>query len=90
VVADELPGQRLGAAMLGGRYYWLRFEDLCNDPGSALRDVSDRIGLEITPEAMALVKQPATLGRWRDADPGLIHRLESVGRDGLRRFRYVE
>ena len=79
-----------GETRLGGRYLRLRFEDLCADPADGVAAVLRFFGLSGDAEEIAAdeVRRPATLGRWRRADPALTGALEDRAGDALRRFGY--
>jgi hypothetical protein len=79
-----------GEQVLGPAYTRLRYEDLCTEPEPAIRQVLAFFDLEADPGKLARkeVKPPSSLGRWRDADPGVIARLETTAGDALVRFGY--
>lgn len=80
--------ERIGRGM-GPAYLRIRFEDLCADPVSVTRQIFRFFELPGDPRRSArLVEAPASLGRWRKADPSLIARLEEIGGDVLKRFGY--
>ncbi len=77
-----------GAAELGDRFLYLRFEDLCADPEGELRRLLDFAGLAPgadLAEIAAKVQTPASAGRWRDhADrPFTEAQVEAVRRFGF-------
>lgn len=80
----------LGRQRLGQRYRCLRFEDLCDDPLSALGGLLDWLQLPAAPvgELAALVKAPDSLGRWQQQDASVIADIEAVAGEGLRAFGY--
>jgi hypothetical protein len=75
---------------MGGRYLRVRFEDLCADPAPEVARVLGFFGLTGDAEAIAteVVRPPATLGRWREADPQLQAELTGRGAEALERFGY--
>jgi hypothetical protein len=78
-------------AHLGENYFCIRFEDLCRRPRSVTENLfrflgrSDQ-GLE---DALATVRIPATLGRWRSKPTDLLEAVSEEGRDGLRELGYL-
>jgi hypothetical protein len=80
-----------GEAHMPGRYRRTRFEDLCADPARVIGElfefwgVPDRAGL---PRAVAEVRPPATIGRWRARPAEETAELAPVGRAALARFGY--
>jgi hypothetical protein len=75
---------------LGNGYLRVRLEDLCARPVEVTRRVFRLFGLPGDPrEAARLVESPASLGRWRSADPELAARLEEIGGGALRRLGYA-
>jgi hypothetical protein len=78
---------RWGERRLGRRYVRLRFEDLCARPDAEMGALLARFGL--SPDGAAAVVKPDSIGRWREADPALIGRLDAAGGDGLRTFGYL-
>jgi cellulose synthase/poly-beta-1,6-N-acetylglucosamine synthase-like glycosyltransferase len=75
---------------LGGAYLRVRFEDLCARPVAVTRRVFRFFGLPGDPrKAARMVETPASMGRWRHADPELVARLEEIGGGVLRRFGYA-
>lgn len=79
-----------GAQVLGGRYLRIRFEDLCARPAEVTGEVLRFFGLTGDAEAIAteVVRPPATLGRWREADPQLQAELTGRAAEALERFGY--
>jgi hypothetical protein len=75
---------------MGDRYLLLRFEDLCAEPERRVAGVLRFFGLEGDAQAIAAeeVQAPASLERWRDADPELRAALTERARDALARFGY--
>ena len=75
---------------MGDRYLRVRFEDLCADPVPEVARVLAFLGLSGDAEAIAaaVVEPPATLGRWRQADPQLRAQLTERAADALERFGY--
>jgi GT2 family glycosyltransferase len=79
-----------GERVLGERYKRVRYEDLCNEPAAVAAEILRFFGLDGDAEriAAAEVRPPATLGRWRDADPSVTAELEARAAEALRRFGY--
>jgi sulfotransferase family protein len=78
-----------GEHRLGDRYLRLTFEELCTRPA----DTAQAIALFATGRSRAdvvdLVHAPASIGRWRTADPALAAAVTTVGRGALERFGYL-
>ena len=80
---------RYGAERLGDGYLRIRFEDLCASPGETSRRVLAFFGLDgDTDAALEEVVPPATLGRWRAANPALVRELEREAGDALDALGY--
>jgi hypothetical protein len=78
-------GERLGAA-----YLRVRWEDLCARPAAVTRRLFRFFELPgDARRAARLVEPPATLGRWRHADPALVARFEAIAGPALERFGYL-
>ena len=79
-----------GERELGDRYLRLRFEDLCAEPAARVAEVLRFFGLEGDAERIAAekVRAPSSLGRWREASPETVRKLEERAGDALRRFGY--
>jgi hypothetical protein len=78
-------------AELGERYLRIRFEDLCTEPEAVTARLLEFLDLEGDAEELAHeVDPPPTLGRWREADPQLVGRLEEIATPGLMRFGYLD
>ena len=79
-----------GERELGDRYLRIRFEDLCAQPAATVAEVLRFFGLDGDAERIAAeeVRVPATLGRWREADPELRAALSERAADALERFGY--
>jgi hypothetical protein len=78
-------GDRLGHA-----YLRVRLEDLCSRPVATSRAVLRFFDLRGSARlAAGVVEIPATLGRYRRADPSLVARLEALAGEALRRFGYL-
>lgn len=89
----NLAAAAFGDERLGPRYTCLRFEDLCAEPGRAVPDlldrldISDRSGLAA---AVAEVRRPVTIDRWRTRPPSEIEAVVGVGHAALERFGYLD
>lgn len=80
-----------GSRHLGDRYRLVRFEDLCADPAGTLAELLGWLGLDpaaALPAAKA-IHAPSSLGRWRDAEPGLLAELQARTGPALTRFGYA-
>ena len=79
-----------GERELGDRYLRVRFEDLCAEPAALTGQVLRFFGLEGDAERIAAeeVRAPSSLGRWREASPETVRKLEERAGDALRRFGY--
>jgi Sulfotransferase family len=85
----NLRAAQAGETELGERYRRIRFEDLCSQPEATIAGVLEFLELEGDPEELAEeVDPPPTLGRWREADPALVHELERIAAPALERFGY--
>jgi hypothetical protein len=80
-----------GEHELGSRYLRLRLEDVCADPEGTADRLADFVeGERIWADRVGeIVHTPASLGRWRNEDPGLVAEIAAVAAAGLRRFGYV-
>jgi hypothetical protein len=79
-----------GETRMPGSYMRLRFEDLCASPTRSVARTLAFVGREGEAEALAdeHVEAPASLGRWRERDPGELARLDPVGEPALAHFGY--
>jgi hypothetical protein len=86
----NLQAADFGERELGDRYLRVRFEDLCAEPAATVAEVMRFFGLDgdAGEIAAAEVKAPASLGRWREADPQLRATLSERAADALERFGY--
>jgi sulfotransferase family protein len=85
----NLEAKRYGESHLGDRYLRIAFEELCERPASVARSVLEFFELDGDPEAAAAdVVKPASLGRWRAADPTVLAELEAVGAVALAELGY--
>jgi hypothetical protein len=80
-----------GEGELGDRYLRIRFEDLCLEPVDTTARIYRFFGLEGDPEAVALreVRDPGTLGRWKDRNGRTIDELQRTAGPALERFGYA-
>jgi hypothetical protein len=79
-----------GEAKLGQRYMCARLEDLCARPKRTIRTLFDFMDAQgDTKQAIAEVKPPPSLGRWRERPEAEVARLVALGRTSLVRFGYV-
>jgi hypothetical protein len=77
-------GGRLGEQ----RYLLVRFEQLCDEPEEEIARLAAFGGVPYADRAIAQVRRPSTIGRWRDATPDLVARLERAAAPALERFGY--
>ncbi len=74
---------------LGRRYVRIRLEELCARPELAA-EVFVALGLNpaIAENAAAVLKQPASVGRWKSLSADVSARLTTIAAGALRRFGY--
>jgi len=81
-----------GERVLGDKYLRIKFEDLCSDPVSVVSRLYDFSGLTAEVEHIAReeVAPPSSLGRWRQQNPRVLRRIETVAElaPALTRFGY--
>jgi hypothetical protein len=76
---------------LGPNSICLRFEDLCTDPQKTLSTLFRFLGVSdarLLERCVKMVRQPDSLGRWRNAGLLEVWRIMQTGREGLTRFGY--
>lgn len=77
-VAANRRATELGEKLLGRRFLLLNFDELCREPLPPIRSLVEFVGVEpngIDLERIrALVKVPASLGRYKNADLRVFHR----------------
>jgi hypothetical protein len=79
-----------GEATLGERYLRIRLEDLCGRPKRTVKALFAFVGSTgQTKEAVAEVRRPQSLGRWRERPQEEVAQLEALGRNALERFGYL-
>jgi hypothetical protein len=71
---------------MGPRYWRIRFEDVCADPGRALGPLLDRLSLATPREGWPAVRTPRS--RWKDLEPELRSVLDAEMGGTLARFGY--
>lgn len=86
--ANELAAD-FGEQCLGERYLRVRLEDLCRSPAEVGTAVATFAAGPPKYDVAALVKRPSSLGRWRDADPGLLGEVTRISKTTLERFGYL-
>lgn len=87
----NLQASEYGEKQLREHYLLLRFEDLCNDPQSALDRIFAFLGNDGANRDAAMkevVPQP-TIGRWRKHDPALLSEMHEIAAPALLRFGYL-
>jgi hypothetical protein len=75
---------------LGSRYLAIRLEDLCEDPAARVEQLRQYVGASddgIT-NAIATVRSPPTIGRWRDLPVRERREIERLTALTLERFGY--
>jgi hypothetical protein len=79
-----------GESELGQRYMRVRLEDLCSRPKRTIRRMFDFVEVEgrVKP-AVAEVRPPASLERWRRRPEAEVASLVTLGRASLERFGYI-
>jgi hypothetical protein len=89
--AVNLRAADYGEQVLRERYLRVRFEDLCIEPGTTARRVFEFLELEGDAEGMAVaaVRPPSTLGRWRDENAATVLALHEIAAPALERFGYL-
>ena len=70
-----------------GRYFLLRYEDVCADPARTMAPVAASLGLSIPTGGWREPVVP-TAHRWAGLDPATLGELKSRVRDALERFGY--
>ena len=89
----NLAAARYGERHLAGRYCRVRFEEVCADPSGAVGRLVEFLGCRLTLErhraAVAEVKSPPSIGRWRTGNATEVRHLMEVGEAALREFGYV-
>lgn len=80
-----------GQQRFGDRYLRLSFEQVCAEPDEAAARLSSFVGGEPIESGRlrSIVDPPASLGRWRQAEPALLAEVEAAAVGGLRRFGYA-
>jgi hypothetical protein len=85
----NVEAKRYGEEQLGERYLRIRFEELCERPFDVTARILDFLDLAGDPRELAPeVVPPASLGRWRAADPAVVDELETVGAEALAELGY--
>jgi hypothetical protein len=79
-----------GEANFGSRYLLIRFEDICNEPGTEIRKIVELIGMATKPpeNLASLVRKPKSIGRWKDFPAKDVDKVVSIGESYLREFGY--
>jgi len=85
----NVEAKRYGEERLGSRYLRIRFEDACERPDEITSRVLGFLGLDTDSRELAPeIVPPASLGRWRSADPSVVAELEGVALDALAELGY--
>lgn len=79
-----------GQTVLGDRYLLVSYENLCSDARAQVSRICRFVGRPQAPleTAVAQVKEPQTIGRWRDYDRDTLDRICRFGKEGLAKFGY--
>ena len=82
-----------GERELGPNYLRMRYEDICNDPSSAVVELLDFIDSPASRESMQRVaaekiRPSSSIGRWREHDRSELDTLHEIAGDALRKFGY--
>lgn len=77
-----------GRLRMSGRYFLLRYEDVCADPAGSLAPVAAALGLTTPADGW---NEPIALAvhRWTSLDPALLTELRTRIGDALERFGYT-
>jgi hypothetical protein len=86
--ANELAAD-FGEQRLGERYMRVRLEDLCHSPAEVGTAVATYAASPPKGDVAPLVRRPSSLGRWREADPGLRSEVTRIEATTLERFGYL-
>jgi hypothetical protein len=80
-----------GRRHLGEAYMAVRLEDLCDQPRRVTADLFDFAGCKSKrlEAAHAVVRKPASIGRWRTYEENVIERVTERGRRYLEAFGYL-
>ena len=76
-----------GEQNMPGRYWRVRYEDVCRDPTQALAPVLD--GLALAPPRNGWPRVQPSPARWRNMDPALRDRLAEAIGGTMNRFGYT-
>lgn len=79
-----------GERVLGRRYVRLLLEDLCKRPVEVAANLLRALDLDASraPDAVAALKTPSTIDRWKTLPNETAERLTSIAGETLRRFGY--
>jgi len=82
-----------GERELGDNYLRMRYEDICNDPATAVVELLDFIDSPASRESMQQVavekiRPSSSIGRWREQDPSELETLHDIAGEALRKFGY--
>jgi Glycosyl transferase family 2/Sulfotransferase family/Protein of unknown function (DUF3500) len=81
----------IAKALFPGRYHVLRFEDLCRDPRTVIKELSAFLKAPIDLETAGReVESPASIDRWRQHSSEELLELLDVGRSALAHFGYQD
>lgn len=85
----NLQANAIGKSRLGTAYHMLRFEDLCREPQVVIARLASFLGtpMDFT-GALAQVKPPPSIGRWRGQTTAEVLSLLKLGRAALERLGY--
>jgi hypothetical protein len=81
---------RYGLRVLGERYLYVKFEDLCRRPRPIVQRIQEFLELSGDPAAaIDELADPGTLGRWRELAPETLAELHRVGAGALAELGYA-
>jgi hypothetical protein len=91
----NLAAARYGERELGSNYLRMRYEDICDDPSSAVVELLDFIDSPASRESMQRVavekiRPSSSIGRWRERDQAELDRLQEIAGEALRKFDYED
>ncbi len=89
----NLHARRTGTDVLGTRYVCVRFEDLCEEPLATITEMSNKLGIAASADALAQAaqfpKRPSTAGRAQNLAADVRAAMRESAREALDAFGYV-